>query len=306
MSVTLPDELKFIQNARAPQNISTASLDGKVCVITGTTSGIGLVTAHRLASFNAHLVMIVRNREKGEHLQKEIKEKYNTECDLFIADFSRFEDVRNVAAGLKENYEKIDVLILNAGTFLQRKQYTDEAIEKVFHVNHLSPFLLIGLLKDKLIHSAPARVLTVNSEGHRFSRTLVEDLEWKRHLYTGLRSYGNAETAQLLCMQKFSHLFEGTGVTINSMHPGEVKSNIGNENSRAYRFYSKHILSHFLKDPRRSAEAIHYLVADDRVLGVSGKFFNLTIEEVPAKHARDAVMMEKVWKKSCELTHLNL
>jgi NAD(P)-dependent dehydrogenase (short-subunit alcohol dehydrogenase family) len=147
-------------------------------------------------------------------------------------------------------------------------------------------------------------VLTINSEGHRFSKCHIDDLEWKKHLYTGLRGYGNAKTAQLLCMQKFAQLFEGTGVTINSMHPGEVKSNIGSENSIMYRLYSKYILSHFLKDPQRSAEAIHYLVADDEVEGISGKFFNLTIEEVPAKHARDPIMRERVWEKSIELTHL--
>ena len=304
MSITLPDELKFIQNSMAPQKISEASLKGKVCVITGTTSGIGYVTAHRLAKFGAHLVMVVRNTVKGEKVKQEIEEKYHTPCDLLIADFSAFEDVYRVSKQIIERYASIDVLILNAGTFLQRKTFTDVGIETTFHVNHLSPFLLISLLKEKIIASAPSRILTVNSEGHRFSTVHVDDLEWKRHLYTGLVGYGAAKTAQLLTMQKFASELEGTGVTINSMHPGEVKSNIGSENNLLYRLYSKYLLSLFLKNPERSATAIHYLVADEEMHGVSGKFFNLTIEEKPAKHALDPILMEKVWKKSIELTLL--
>ena len=302
MSITLPDELKFIQNSLSPQKVSEASLSGKVCIITGTTSGIGYVSALRLASFGAHLVMIVRNKEKGEKVKKEIQEKYHTQCDLFIADFSAFEDVHRVAKQIIETYSSIDVLILNAGTFLQRKTFTDVGIETTFHVNHLSPFLLISLLKEKRISSDHPRILTINSEGHRFSTVHTDDLEWKRHLYTGLFSYGAAKTAQLLTMQKFSQEFEGTGVTINSMHPGEVKSNIGGENNLLYRLYSKYFLSLFLKDPERSASAIHYLVADEEVKGVSGKFFNLTLEEKPAKHALDPILMEKVYKRSQELT----
>ncbi|NCB02284.1 MAG: SDR family NAD(P)-dependent oxidoreductase [Spirochaetia bacterium] len=304
MSITLPDELKFIQNGLSPQKESKTSLHNKVCVITGTTSGIGYVTSHRLALYGAHLVMIVRNREKGEKVRNEIIEKYHTKCDLLIADFSRFEDVHSVAKEINSTYKKIDILILNAGTFLQRKTFTNIGIEASFHINHLSPFLLISLLREKLIASSPSRVLTINSEGHRFSTLHIDDLGWKKHLYTGLKGYGAAKTAQLLTMQKFAIGFEGTGVTINSMHPGEVKSNIGNENSLLYRLYSKYLLSLFLKNPEISAKAIHYLVADEEVSGVSGKFFNLTIEEKPAKHATDPILMEKVWNKSIELTHL--
>ncbi len=304
MSITFPDELKFIQNSMAPQKVSEASLKDKVCVITGTTSGIGYVTSHRLAAFGAHLVMIVRNKEKGERVKKEIEEKYHTQCDLLIADFSAFEDVHRVAKQIISRYSTIDVLILNAGTFLQRRTFTDVGIETTFHVNHLSPFLLISLLKEKMISSVPSRILTINSEGHRFSTVHIEDLEWKRHLYTGLTGYGAAKTAQILTMRKFAQELTGTGVTINSMHPGEVKSNIGSENTFVYRLYSKYFLSLFLKDPERSARAIHYLIADDEVKDISGKFFNLTIEEKPAKHALDPVLMEKVWKKSQELTLL--
>ena len=133
MSITLPDELKFIQNSMAPQKISETSLVGKVCVITGTTSGIGYVTAHRLAKFGAHLVMVVRNKVKGEKVKQEIEEKYHTPCDLLIADFSAFEDVYRVSKQIIERYASIDVLILNAGTFLQKKTFTDVGIETTFH-----------------------------------------------------------------------------------------------------------------------------------------------------------------------------
>lgn len=304
MSIRTPDELDLLQNSRAHQKVSEASLKDKVCVITGTTSGIGYVTSLRLAKAGAHVVMVVRNKAKGEKVKQEIESEYHTKCDLLIADFSAFEDVHRVAKQLINRYPRIDVLILNAGTFLQKKRFTDVGIETTFHVNHLSPFLLISLLKEKLISSAPSRILTINSQVHRFSTVHIDDLNWKRHLYTGIAAYGASKTALLLVMKKFAIELEGTGVTINSMHPGGVKSNIGSENGRLYRLYSKYLLSLFLKNPERSASAIHYLVADNEMIGVSGKYFNLTTEEKPAKHARDSLLMEKVYKRSQELTLL--
>ena len=183
---------------------------------------------------------------------------------------------------------------------------TEDNIETVFQVNHLASFLLNYLLKERLKSENRARVIYVNSEGHRFALAGVHlnDLEWKKHFYTGLKSYGAAKTAQLLTMHRFNEYFSDCSVTINAMHPGNVKTNIGNNNGRSYRVMKKKVVLSSAKEPAMSAAALFYLAASRQMEGVSGKYFNLTAEEKTAPHARDHKTVEPVWNKSLELCRL--
>jgi len=152
--------------------------------------------------------------------------------------------------------------------------------------------------------SAPARIIQVNSQGHRFGGLDLSDINWDRRFYIGLRSYGASKTAQLMTVWELGERLEGSGVTINAMHPGGVKTNIGNNNGRLYRWYLHTCIWPGLKDPVISGEALHYLAAAPELAGVSGKFFNLTIEERPAHHALDRETGKKVWRLSEALTGL--
>ncbi|SCP98676.1 SDR family NAD(P)-dependent oxidoreductase [Anaerobium acetethylicum] len=301
MKRELPDELMFIKNAKAEQKKSSADMTGKICIITGATSGVGLEAAKRLAKGGAHIVMVCRNTKKAEDISTEIKAAYHVPVDVVIADFSRLEDVRRAAGEILDRYAKIDVLINNAGMHSTSPLYTEEGYELVFCVDHLASFLLTNLLLDRLKESAPARIIDVNSEGHRFNGLDPDDLSWRRRHYTGLRGYGAAKTAQLLTVWEFADLLEGSGVTINAIHPGDVRTNVGSNNGPLYKWFLHHVTWHFLKDPVIAGEAIYYLAADPEMNGVSGRFFHLTIEEKPAPHARDRKMGKRIWELSRQM-----
>jgi NAD(P)-dependent dehydrogenase (short-subunit alcohol dehydrogenase family) len=300
----LPDELMFIANSRAIQKTTTASMSGKVCVVAGSTSGVGLQAARRLARGDAHIVMLCRNPGKAEKVRAEILAQYPVPVDIVLADFTDLGQVRKAADTLLSNYPRIDVLINSAGLYNNGRTITPGGFEAVFCVNHLAPFLLTHLLLERLKASAPARIIHVNSEGHRFSDVHLNDLDWKHHLYTGLGGYGASKTAQLLTTWEFADRLQGSGVTINAMHPGDVRTNIGNNNGPLYRWYLHNVVWHTLKDPVISGEALYYLAAAPELAEVSGRFFYLTIDEKPASHALDREKGRKVWDVSRQLTGL--
>ncbi len=300
----VPEELQFMVNARLPQHRTDARLDGHTCVLTGATSGVGLAASRRLAAGGAHLVMIARDAAKGARVQAELSQSYGSSPDLVLADLRDLAQVRRAAEMILERYERLDVLINCAGVHQTRRVLTPAGHETAFGVNHLASFLLTRLLLDRLIASAPARIIQVNSQGHRFGGLDLDDLDWARRRYRGLQGYGAAKTAQLLTVWELAEYLAGSGVTINAMHPGEVKTEIGMNNDLLYRLYNRYVIRWFLKDPVISGEALYYLAAAPEMAGVSGRFFNQTIDEVPAKHARDRELGRRVWEVSEALTGL--
>lgn len=300
----LPDELMFIQNSRATQKTTTASLAGQVCVVSGSTSGVGLEAVRRLVRANAHIVMVCRNPGKAEDLRRELLARHNARVDIVVADFGHLASVREAAEILLRDYPRIDVLINSAGLFSTTRTITPDGFETAFSVNHLAPFLLTHLLLERLKQSTPARIIQVNSEGHRFGGLDLDDLHWEHRRYNGYRAYGASKVAQLLTTWEFSDRLQGTGVTINAMHPGDVKTNIGNNNGPLYRWYQRNVIWHLLKDPIISGEALYYLAAAPEMAEVSGRFFHLTIDEKPAAPALDRENGRRVWDVSMRLTGL--
>ena len=304
MQLKLPEELQFIANARMVQKTTSGRLDGKVCIITGATSGVGYQAVKRLARGGAQIVMVCRNGEKAKRVKEEIECEFQVRMDCVQADFSRFADVRKAAGEILQKYPRIDVLINNAGVHYTHRTLNENGIEIVFAVNHLASFLFTRLLLDRLLQSAPARIIQVNSQGHRFGGLDLTDLNWDKRRYRGLKSYGASKIAQLLTVWEFAAQLPGSGVTINAMHPGEVRTNIGMNNEWLYRMYQHYLLRWILKDPVISGEALYYLAAAPEMAEVSGRFFNLTIDEKPASHALDRSLGRRVWALSEELTGL--
>lgn len=302
----VPEELQFMVNARMPQKTTDARLDGKRAVITGATSGVGYAAAKRLAKGGAAIVMVIRNPEKAQAVKEELQNTCNAQVDVVLADFTRLPEVRAAAEQILDRFPQIDILINNAGVHRTKRTLTEAGFEIVFCVNHLASFLFTRLLLDRVIESAPARIIQVNSEGHRFGTVNLDDLTWEHHRYTGLKSYGAARTAQLLTVWELAKRLAGTGVTINAMHPGAVRSNLGLEQQNAlfYRLYKRYFLTLFLKPVEISGEALYYLAAAPEMAEVTGKFFNLTIEEKPAAHALDRDLGKQVWNVSETLTGL--
>lgn len=300
-----PEELVFLKNRNAKQKSSNFTMTGKVCVITGATSGVGLEALKQLAIGGARIVMVCRNSDKAESIRKEITKSADSQIDIVVADFSRLDDVRKAASIILERYPKIDVLINCAGLHSTKRIHTPEGFELTFCVNHLASFLFTRLLLDRMKASAPSRIIQVNSEGHRFNGLDPDDLNWEKRHYTGLKAYGASKTAQLMTVWEFADMLENTGVTINAMHPGDVKTNIGQNNGWLYRLFSHYVIGRFLKNPAIAGNAIYYLSADSAVSHSSGRFYHLTIEERPAKHALDRETGKKIWDLSVLMTSVD-
>jgi NAD(P)-dependent dehydrogenase (short-subunit alcohol dehydrogenase family) len=300
-----PEELIFIPNSRMVQKTTPVRMDGRLCVITGATSGVGYHAAKRLAEGGAKLVLVCRNAEKATRVKDELESEHQTSVRILQADFSRLAEVRKTAAVILEENSRIDVLINNAGIHNTRRTLTEYMVETVFCVNHLASFLFTRLLLPKILESAPARIIQVNSQGHRFGGLDLTDLNWNKRRYRGLQGYGASKVAQLLTVWELADRLNGTEVTINAMHPGAVRTNIGMNNGLLYQWYQRYLLWPMLKDPRTSGEAIYYLAAAPEMAAVSGRFFNLTIDEKPAVHALDRALGKQIWQVSEELTGLS-
>jgi retinol dehydrogenase 13 len=296
------DIFAMIKNNRSDPRICTGDFNNKLVVITGATSGIGYFTANKYASKGANLLCINRNQKKSEALQREIESEYGVKCDYKIADLSNLQDIHNVAEELLMLKKPIDVLIHNAGIYLTKRELTSDGLEKVFVIQYLSSFIINYIIKDKLKSQEKARIILVNSEGHRFAAwgLRLDDLNWEKRHYSGLKSYGSAKLAQLLSMIVFDEDFQNTGVSINAMHPGAVKTDTGQENGPVYKWFKRNIIDKSLRSPQISADALYYLGVSKEIEAVSGKFFNLTTDEEPAPPALDKEVAYELWEKSLE------
>jgi len=294
----------MIKNNRRDPRICADDFRDRLVVISGATSGIGYLTARKFASHGARLLCINRSEEKSTVLKAEIEQEFGVGCEYILADLSVLADVKRAAEELRHIDSPIDVLIHNAGVYLTKKELTAEGFDKVFVVQHLSSFMINILLGEKLTSREGSRIILVNSEGHRFAAwgLRLDDLNWEKRRYSGLKSYGSAKLSQLLCMLLFDEYFRPGGVTINAMHPGAVRSETGQENSAFYRWVKRHLYDKILRPTEIAAESIYYLAVSKELEGVSGKFFNLTEEEEPAPPALDKEAAHEIWAKSLEMS----
>jgi len=293
----------MLRNNKAQPLECQDDFNGRLVVITGATSGIGYVTAREYASHGANLLVINRNEEKTLNLCEEINRDFGVECDFMLADFAHISQVKKVGEELANSDLNIDVFIHNAGVYLTEKTISDDGFEMVFQVDHLGSFILNYVLKDKLKAQQKCRIILVNSEGHRFAilGLKLDDLNWEKRRYSGLKSYGSAKTAQLLTMVKFNDYFQNNGVTINAMHPGNVKTNMGEDSTG---LFQRVFIEPSYRPPDISAKSLYYLGVSKDIEGVSGKFFNLTYEEEPAPPTLDREVAEKLWNLSIKLGRL--
>ena len=213
----------MVRNLKSVPEICTDDFKNRLVVITGATSGIGYATAKKYASHGADILCINRNEEKSKALCETLQSQFGANCSYLIADFTKLAEVHFIGKQLSALDKNIDVLIHNAGVFVTQKTFTGDHLEMVFQTNYLSTFILNDYIKEKLVHQKSGRILFVNSEAHRFAvwGLHLDDLAWEKHSYSGLKSYGAAKMAQLLSMIKLKEYFEGSGVTVNAMHPGQ-------------------------------------------------------------------------------------
>jgi len=303
------DMEQIFANNRAEQYKIDVSLSGKLCVVTGCTSGVGLAAAEAFASSGASILMINRNGEKSEALCGRLESLRPADADAtyryLIADFADLSQVHATVDTILRDYPTIDFLVNNAGMHSTTRTLTADGHETVFCVNHLASFLITCRLMETMMRTPGSRIIQVNSQGHRFGGLDLDDLDWNRRIYTGMRSYGASKVAQLLTVWEFADRLAGSGTTINAMHPGAVSSGIGLNNGPVYRLFKRLVVDRGLADPSVAGAAILYLAASPDLAGMSGCYYNLTHLEKPAPHALDREVGALVWDASVSLTGLD-
>jgi retinol dehydrogenase-13 len=298
--------IAMIRNMSASPDTCDLGYRDRQVVITGATSGIGYLTARKYASRGARLLTINRSEAKSGALREEIQRDFGTTCDYLIADLSCLKDIHRVGKALVGLAEPIDVLIHNAGPYLSRRTLTKDGLEMNFAVHFLAPFVINYLLRGKMQRDRQGRIICVNSEGYRFAAwgLRLDDLQWEKRRYGGLKAYGAAKMAQILSMHVLAEGLQASGVTVNAMHPGMVRTNTGRENRYLYRWFKQHIIDHLSQPADISAEALYYLGVSPALAGVTDRFFHLTREEELAPPALDHEVAKELWQLSLKLGRL--
>jgi retinol dehydrogenase 12 len=274
---------------------------GKVCVVTGATSGIGKAAATALARLGARVVLVGRDRGRAEATAAEIGSVAKKPPVADIADLASMDQVRALAGRLAA-LDRIDVLINNAGLVLGERRGSPDGFEHVFAVNHLAPFLLTNLLLSRLTASAPARVITVTSDAHSAARLDLDDPNLE-HGWDSWRSYANSKLANILFTRELAGRLHGTGVTANCAHPGVVRTGFGRE-ARPLLRLGVTLARPFLLSPERGADTIVYLASSPDVADATGGYYVKRQRREPSAAARDDAAARKLWEISEELTGL--
>jgi NAD(P)-dependent dehydrogenase (short-subunit alcohol dehydrogenase family) len=280
------------------------TMQGKICMITGANSGIGKVTALGLAQMGATVVMVCRDRARGEEAQREIQIKSgNDAVDLLLADLSSQQSIRQLAATFRQRYRHLHVLINNAGAGFTERRETVDGLEMTFAVNYLAPFLLTNLLLDVLKNSAPARIINVDSDNHRFVRLDMQDLQLQ-HRYGFLRAYGRSKLALLLFTYELARRLQGAGITVNALEPGPTATNFGQREARPIaRMFLRFISSRF-GSPEEGAKTSIYLASSPKVETITGKYFVKSVPRRSSARSYDESLQRQLWGESAKLVQL--
>ena len=275
-------------------------MGGKVALVTGGTSGIGKATAMALAAMGADVVVVGRDRGRGERAVEEIRAQTGARVDLALADLSSQAEVRELAEEFRRRYDRLDVLVNNAGLVQSTRTETPDGLESTFAINHLAPFMLTNLLLDMLKESAPSRVVTVSSEAERWGNIDFDDLQSKKK-YRGFPVYGMTKLANIMFTYELAERLEGTGVTATCMHPGAVNTRFGTNNSGPMTILFR-AFKPFMRTPEQGADTVIWLAASPEVEGVTGRYYSDRKPLEPKKIANDPDARRRLWEESERLT----
>jgi NAD(P)-dependent dehydrogenase (short-subunit alcohol dehydrogenase family) len=274
-------------------------MTGKTCMITGSNSGIGKDTAIGLAEMGATIMMACRNEEKAKLAMEEIIEKTgNSSIELFLVDLSSQKQIHDLGRKYGEKNEKLDVLINNAGIVMHKRTLTVDGIEMTLAVNVLAPFLLSHVLLGVLKSSAPSRIINVSSALHNYASMKFDNLQGEKS-YTPFGVYNMSKLALNLITFEFAKKLEGTGVTMNCLHPGIIRSNLGRDMPLYYRWAQL-----FFRSPKQGARTSIYLASSPNVEGVNGKYFKNRKEAKASRESYNEENAKRLWQTCVELTNL--
>ncbi|MGE3728494.1 MAG: SDR family oxidoreductase [Candidatus Sericytochromatia bacterium] len=277
-------------------------MEGKVCLVTGATAGIGKVCARELAARGARVILVGRKPEKTLNVVQELKRQTNGQIEYLLADLSEQAQVRQLARDLRERTDQLDVLINNAGAVFAKRELTVDGYENTWALNHLSYFLLTHLLLDLLKNSAPARIINVASVGHFQAVIDFANLQGEEH-YSLTQAYAQSKLANVLFTYALARRLEGTGVSANCLHPGVVATDIWSKGPSWTQPFAK-VIQKFMISPEKGAETMVYLATSQALNPDSGRYYDNCKAVKSSKISYNQALQERLWELSLEMTGL--
>jgi NAD(P)-dependent dehydrogenase (short-subunit alcohol dehydrogenase family) len=275
-------------------------LRGKTCLVTGATNGIGRAAAVALARQGARLVLLGRDADRCEAVRADVAAAGDADASVLIADLAVQAEVRRAAAEFLASGRPLHVLLNNAGVVQMRRGETPDGVETTFAVNHLAPFLLTNLLLPRLQASAPARIVNVSSDAHKLGGALDFDDLGAVKRYSGAAVYGRSKLANLLFTRELARRLEGSGVTVNALHPGAVRTGLGQNNDAPFLKLVAGLLRPLFRTPEQGADTAVWLCGAEELGGVSGLYFANRRERRPHRHALDDKAARRLWDESAK------
>ena len=276
-------------------------MEGKICIVTGGTSGIGKVAAREIAARGATVVLVGRDEQKGVRAVSEIRRRAGNDWVSFQpADLSSQQDIRRLARNIVEGHPRIDVLLNNAGAIFMTRRLSPDGIEMTFALNHLGYFLLTNLLLDRLLAADAGRVINVASRAHEGASIDFNDLQNERN-YTGWRAYQRSKLANILFTTELARRLAETRVTANALHPGFVATRFGMNNGLIFRAAMRLAFFGAIDEEEGARTSVH-VACSPALQGVSGKYFVRQRAVAPSPQAQDAAAARRLWEISERMT----
>jgi NAD(P)-dependent dehydrogenase (short-subunit alcohol dehydrogenase family) len=275
-------------------------MQGKVIVITGATSGIGQVAARRLAAMGARMVLVARDKTRGEEVMAQLRrDNPSVSPSIHYGDLSRHSEMRRLAGEIAAVEPRVDVLMNNAGALFGSCQLTEDHWERTFAINHMAYFVLTQGLRERLLASAPARIVNTASAAHKGRRLDWDDLQSIKS-FSPIKAYGRSKLCNILFTRELSRRWAGEGVTANCLHPGFVATRFGDGSGRLLSRVVD-LAKVFAISPERGAETLVYLASSADVKNVSGEYFYQCRPATPTTEARDDAAAARLWMESAKL-----
>ncbi len=272
-----------------------ASMKGKICLVTGATSGIGKAAALQLADRGATVFMVARDIIRGNLALQEVKDRTGSSTvRLLKADLASLREVTRLAESFRKQHDRLHVLVNNAAITPSHREETEDGLEMQFAVNYLSHFYLTHLLLEPLQKSGEGRIVNVSSKLHEWGTLDLEDLQWQKRPYGQIRVYADTKLANLLFTYELNRRLEGRGVTVNALHPGLVFTNI----YRTVPAPLRSLFTLFMSSPGKGSDTLVYLATAPHLQGVSGRYF-VKRKEIPSSPSSyDPELAARLWESS--------
>ncbi|TSB45484.1 SDR family oxidoreductase [Alkalicoccobacillus porphyridii] len=277
-------------------------MNQKVAIVTGANSGMGLATSVEMANKGYHVIMLCRNKQRGEQAVESAKiQLTNGSVELQLCDLGSLDDIRSYTESFIQSGKALDVLIANAGVVTTKRQETKDGFEAMLGVNHLGHFLLIQLLLDKLKQSLDGRIVIVSSGAHKWGDINFNDPHMTKK-YSIMKGYGQSKLANILYTRRLAKELKGTNVSVNALHPGAVATNLGVNRDTGFGKAIYRLLKPFFQTPEQGSRTAVYLATDEEIEHVSGEYFIKAARAPISKRAADDGLADKLWEWSQKQT----